>query len=432
MNIHTVAPGDSLYKIAKRYGVNSDEIYELNELQNMPYLVVGQSLVIPTKETAYTVRPGDSLYSIAKKYGTSAESIARLNSIENPERITPGTILRVPTGSKNYGYIEVNAYLEPSIPQRDSILVNQVGEYLTYISPFSYQVRADGSLVSINDETILSQSKKYAIAPLMVITNFADGNFDTNIADTILYDKKIQDTLFSNVINVMRQKGYYGVNIDFERITPENRGLYNAFLKRSVEAFHKQGYVVSTALAPKPSDYETGSWHGAHDYKAHGEIVDFVIIMTYEWGWSGGPPYAVAPVDLVEDVIRYAVSVMPPKKILMGMPLYGYDWPLPFMPDGKWAKRISPQDAVKLAANKGQQIIFDSQTQSPTFKYRDENGVEHEVWFEDARSVEAKLLLVNEYGLRGVSYWVLGVSFPQNWTVLNDMYNIVKVIPQKN
>lgn len=428
LNIHTVAPGESLYNIAKIYGVNPDEIYEINELSDIPYLVIGQSLVIPTKETAYIVRPGDSLYSIAKKFGTNEQSIVSLNGLTST-RIEPGTVLRIPEGSKNYGFVEVNAYIEPSTPKRDEVLVNEVGEHLTYISPFSYQVKADGSIVPIRDDTILSESKKYRVAPLMAITNFAEGNFDTQIADTILYDESIQDTLFANIISTMKQKGYYGVNIDFERITPENRQLYNTFLKRAVDAFHKQGFVVSTALAPKTSDVQTGAWHGAHDYKAHGEIVDFVIIMTYEWGWSGGPPYAVAPVDLVEDVIKYAVTVIPSKKIMMGMPLYGYDWPLPYMPDGKWAKRISPQDAIKLAAKKGQEIEFDRQTQSPTYKYYDENGTEHEVWFEDARSVEEKLKLVNEYDLRGISYWVLGVPFPQNWAVLDDMYKIVKVVP---
>ena len=107
-------------------------------------------------------------------------------------------------------------------------------------------------------------------------------------------------------------------------------------------------------------------------------------------GLSGGPPYAVAPVDLVEDVIKYAVSVIPSRKIMMGMPLYGYDWPLPYMPGGKWAKRISPQDALQLASEKGAEIQFNEQTMSPTFTYYDENGIMHEVWFEDARSVRAK------------------------------------------
>jgi spore germination protein len=302
-----------------------------------------------------------------------------------------------------------------------------VGDYLTYISPFSYQAKSDGTLTPINDAAILAEAPNHRIAPLLVVTNFANGNFDTQLVDSILTDATLQDKLIGSITAVLKEKGFYGVNVDFERISPENRQNYNNFLQKLVDALHPQGYVVSTALAPKSSDVQTGEWHGAHDYAAHGRIVDFVIIMTYEWGWSGGPPYAVAPVDLVEDVIRYAASVIPSRKIMMGMPLYGYDWQLPFVPGGKFARRVSPQDAIGIAAERGADIRFDAQTQSPTFRYYD-NNIQHEVWFEDARSVRAKLLLVNKYDLRGVSYWLLGLSFPQNWLVLSDMYNIVKVV----
>ena len=429
MDIHVVQPGDSLYKIAQRYGVSADEIFRANELSDIPFLVVGQALVIPTREVAHTVAPGETLFSIARRYGTTTSSIIALNGITNPDVLTPGTVLRIPVREKNYGFIEVNGYIEPSTPEQETQTIREVGEYLTYLSPFSYQVRADGSMAPINDTAMLTEARNHRIAPLLVITNFAEGNFSTEIVDTILESTAVQDTLIANMTQVMRTKGYYGVNIDFERISAENRELYNNFLRRVVAALHPLGYVVSTALAPKPSDYTTGTWHGAHDYRAHGEIVDFVIIMTYEWGWSGGPPYAVAPIDLVEDVIRYAVSVIPSRKIMMGVPLYGYDWMLPFMPGGKWAKRLSPQEALQLAAREGANIRFDAQTQSPTFKYFDENGVEHEVWFEDARSIRAKLLLVNKYDLRGVSYWLLGLEFPQNWIVLDSMFSIVKVLP---
>jgi spore germination protein len=429
LDIHVVQPGDSLYKIAQRYGVSADEIYRANELSDIPFLVVGQTLVIPTREITHTVAPGESLFTIARRYGTTTSSIIALNGITNPDAIQPGTVLRIPVREKNYGFIEVNGYIEPSTPEEETQTIREVGEYLTYLSPFSYQVGADGSMTPINDVNMLATARNYRIGPLLVITNFAEGNFSTEIADTILESTAIQDTLIANMIQTMRTKGYYGVNIDFERISPENRELYNNFLRRVVAALRPLGYVVSTALAPKPSDVTTGTWHGAHDYRAHGEIVDFVIIMTYEWGWSGGPPYAVAPIDLVEDVIRYAASVIPSRKIMMGMPLYGYDWMLPFMPGGKWAKRLDPQEALALAAREGANIRFDAQTQSPTFKYFDDNGVEHEVWFEDARSIRAKLLLVNKYDLRGVSYWLLGLEFPQNWIVLDSMFNIVKVVP---
>ncbi|NJD02925.1 MAG: LysM peptidoglycan-binding domain-containing protein [Ruminiclostridium sp.] len=428
MTIYIVRPGDTLWAISKRFGVGMDRISVANGLQEIPYLVVGQALVIPTTESAYRVLPGDSLWSIARKFRVSVEGIAALNGISDPARISPGMILRIPQLSKLYGYIETNAYIEPSTAEVETRLVNEVGRYLTYIGPFSYQVNEDGSINRINDGAIIQTARGYRVAPLMVITNFRNGNFDTVMVDAILKSEEIQRTLINNIITIMKNKGFYGLNIDFERISPENRQLYNDFLRRVVAALHPLNYSVSTALAPKPSDYQTGSWHGAHDYKAHGEIVDFVIIMTYEWGWSGGPPYAVAPIDLVEDVIKYAVTVIPPKKIMMGMPLYGYDWPLPYMPGGQWAKRVSPQDAIKLAARYGVAIQYDYKVQSPHFDYTDPNGVKHTVWFEDARSVQAKLVLASNYGLRGVSYWVLGSSFPQNWRVLYDMFNIVKVV----
>lgn len=429
MDIHIVRKGDSLYGIAQQYGSTPKEIYDANKLDDIPYLVVGQALVIPTSYEKYKVQAGDTLWTISRKYGTTPKDIVELNGIENPDFLEVGTELFIPVRTKKYGFIETNAYLEPTDPAVEKVIINDVGKHLTYLSPFSYQVKADGSLTTINDEAMLSEARKYRVAPLMVITNFSDGNFSTPIVDKILENEELQDVLINNIIDVLKQKGYYGINIDFERISPKNRQNYNKFLRKVVAKLKPMGYVVSTALAPKPEDYTEGSWHGAHDYKAHGEIVDFVILMTYEWGWSGGPPYAVAPVDLVEDVVKYAVSVIPPKKIMIGMPLYGYDWPLPYMPDGQWAKRISPQDAIKLAAEKGQSITFDDQTKSPTFKYYDVDGVQHEVWFEDARSVEEKLKLVNKYGLRGTSYWVLGVPFPQNWLVLDDMYKIEKVVP---
>ena len=429
MDIHVVKAGDSLYNIAQRYGVGVDALYAANELGELPYLVVGQTLVIPTTQVTHTVMAGDTLFNIARRYDTSVGSIIALNSIADPDNIQPGLVLRVPVREKNYGNIEVNAYIEPSTPQRETQIIREVGDYLTYLSPFSYQVRADGSLAPINDNAMLAEARAHRVAALLTITNFRGGNFDTELVDSILQSEALQNTLIESMLSVMREKGYYGVNIDFERISPEKREAYNSFLRRVVAALHPENYVVSTALAPKDADIRTGAWHGAHDYAAHGEIVDFVIIMTYEWGWSGGPPYAVAPIDLVEDVIRYAVSVIPSRKIMMGMPLYGYDWQLPFMPDERWARRLSPQQALMLAAQEGAEIRFDEQTQTPTFQYYDDNNAQHEVWFEDARSVRAKLMLVNKYDLRGVSYWVLGLPFPQNWIVLDSLYNIVKVVP---
>lgn len=428
MKIHVVSEGDTIYSISKTYSVPVNSIISVNAIKPNRNLVIGEALVIPGIKKEYTVKPGDSLWSISRKFDVSVDSIADLNNIARPTDITPGQVIMIPEFSKNYGYIETNGYVKPSTPEAEAKTVSDVGSYLTYVSAFSYQVTENGSLTPMKDEAILKAAEPYKIAPIMVITNIKNDTFDTALVDTILTNGTLQQTLINNVLKTLKDKGYYALTIDFEKISPENRQKYNDFLKKVVGALHPQGYLVGTALAPKTYDITEGSWHGAHDYKAHGEIVDFVVLMTYEWGWSGGPPLPVAPINEVRKVLDYAISVIPKKKILMGMPLYGYDWALPYVPGGGYAKAVSPLAAVELAAKYGAKIQYDTKAQAPFFNYTDEKGRQHVVWFDDARSVQAKYRMASELGLRGVSYWVLGLDFPQNWAVLEDMFKIVKVI----
>lgn len=428
LKIYVVRPGDSIWSISRAFGVSTKSIMDANGLNDKSKLVIGQTLVIPSREVPYRVQPGDTIWSIARKFGVSVESIAELNGISSPYTISPGTVLRIPEKSKNYGYIEVNAFIQPGTPERDRRVASEAAPYLTYIAPFSHHVKADGSLTPMNDDAILEVARNNKVAPLLSITNLSESNFDTTLINNILKNNDLQDKLINNIIAMLKNKGYYGVIIDFERIAPENRQLYNNFLRKVVDKLHPMGYVVGTALAPKTYDVTEGAWHGAHDYKAHGEIVDFVVIMTYEWGWSGGPPMAVAPINEVRKVLNYAVSVIPPKKIMMGMPLYGYDWTLPYTPGGEFAESIGNQEAIDRAGKYNAIIKYDNKAQSPYYNYTDEKGRQHVVWFEDARSVEAKYKLASELGLRGVSYWVLAQPFPQNWQVLDNMFKITKII----
>jgi len=163
----------------------------------------------------------------------------------------------------------------------------------------------------------------------------------------------------------------------------------------------------------------------AHDYQAHGEIVDFIVLMTYEWGWAGGRPLAIAPINKVKQVLDYAITEIPPEKMMMGVPLYGRDWRIPWQ-QGTFARTVSPFEAVQLAEKYQVQIQYHPTYQSPYFRYTDETGQAHEVWFEDARSVQVKYDTVKAYNLRGVSYWVLGSPFPQNWAVLGENFTIEK------
>jgi spore germination protein len=134
----------------------------------------------------------------------------------------------------------------------------------------------------------------------------------------------------------------------------------------------------------------------------------------------------VSPITPVRRVLEYAISEMPASKIMMGQNLYGYDWTLPYVPGGKYAKAVSPQEAIELAKVNEVPILYDETAQAPHFDYVDDQGKNHTVWFEDARSIQAKFNLIKELEIRGISYWKLGLSFPQNWLLISDNFDVVK------
>jgi spore germination protein len=424
--IYVVKTGDSIYSIAKSNGVAPDSIISANELVNPSQLVVGQTLFIPAANRAYTVKSGDTIYSIARTTGVSPDLILKANpNIGSNGRIFPGQVITIPSGEQKLGTIEVNGYIFPSSNEQ---IVRNALPSLTYLSIFSYQAKEDGSLTSINDDKWITVARQNNVAPVMVLTNIrATGGFSSDIAHELLTDETVQNNLINNIVAIMKQKNYYGLNIDFEYIFPYDRQSYNAFLKTITARMHALGYIVLTAIAPKLDAEQKGLLYEAHDYPAHGKTADRVIIMTYEWGYLAGPPQAVAPLNQVRRVLDYAVTVIPPDKILMGVPNYGYDWTLPYV-RGTLAKTFSNIEAVNRAFINKAEILYDQAAQSPYYNYYDSDKKQHIVWFEDARSIRQKLLLVNEYKLAGVSYWTIGRPFAQNLLVLNSMYNIKKVL----
>lgn len=426
MDIHVVRPGDSIYSIARQYGVPWQKIVADNELENPDQLVVGQSIVIVDEYRQHIVRPGESLYLIGLQYQVKVSDIVSANpQILDPARLEVGQTIIIPPRTINFGPIEVNGYAFPNINMET---LRKTLPHLTYLSIFSYEVNADGSLDEINDVPLIQAARNAGVAPLMVITNIGDdGGFDSDLASTILSSETIQDTLLDNVLRIMEEKNYFGLDIDFEYIYPSDRELYNNFLRKTVNRLRPLGYTVTTALAPKISATQQGTLYEAHDYPVHGELVDHVILMTYEWGYTYSPPMPVAPLNEIRRVLNYAVTVIPRRKILMGIPNYGYNWTLPFQP-GTAAETISNTEAVNLALREGAAIQYDPIAQAPFFTYYDENGMQHEVWFEDARSILAKFTLANEFRLGGVSYWTINQYFPQNWLVLESVFDVIKVL----
>ncbi len=427
MQIYVVRAGDTLFKIAKLFDVPVADIASANQINPANTLVVGQALVIPITGMYYYVEPGDTLYRIGRRFGIAPAQLAEINHIGLNATLKVGQRLYIPPAPKTNA--QVNAYAQSSGGSFPAAAVEGTREHapqLTYLAPFSYEVNADGSLVPLDVTPLQSAAAGSGAVLMMVVSNLENGQFSDTRGQAILNDAAVQDTLLHHILQTAQLNGFKDVHFDFEFLRPEDREAYNVFLRKAAARLHAQGLLMSTALAPKTSAEQVGAWYTAHDYRIHGEVADFVVIMTYEWGYSGGPPMPVSPIGPVRRVLEYAKTEIPAAKIMMGQNLYGYDWTLPYVPGGPYARAISPQTAIALARDYQVAIAYDDQAQAPFFRYGDAEGKEHEVWFEDARSISAKFNLLKELGLRGISYWRLGFDFPQNWELLGDRFNIVK------
>ncbi len=424
MEIYVVKSGDTLYGIARRYAVSVDDLVFANQLQNPEILSVGQALVIPQAERVYTVARGDTLSAIARRYDVALRLLLAANpQISKPDRIFPGQQIRIPMSGTPMGQILVNGY----ITDAGDATLEETLPYLSFLSPFSYRSDMQGKLTP-TFQVNLGLSGDARTANLLTLTNLRErGGFSSDIAHAILTDQTTQDTFLSNVEQILARGGYYGIGLDFEYVYPFDRESYNQFLRRVTDRMHELGYLVITALAPKISDRQQGLLYSAHDYAFHGRTADLVVLMTYEWGYTYGPAQAVAPLNRVRQVLDYAVSMIPSGKILMGVPNYGYNWTLPFA-QGSAARPLTNVGAVTLAGQVRAAIQFDDAAQSPFFRYYDAEGRQHEVWFEDARSLRAKYLLADEYDLGGVSFWNLNNLFRTNFLVLESLYSVEKLL----
>lgn len=426
MQIHVIQPNQSLFGIAQAYGTTVNDIVEANEIPNPSNLVVGQALVIPIVGSFYWVQPGDSFFSIGRKFNIPYQEVAQVNGLSVNQPLTVGLRLYIPPRPKVPK--EFNGYVEPrgtSVAQNLVESARNAAPYLTYLAPFSFQAQRDGSLKEplLNDFPAIATANNVVL--MMVITNQEEDQFSDELGRILLNDTTVQNRFLDNIVATAQKYGFKDIHFDLEYLRPADREAYNTFLRKARERFKAQGWLISTALAPKTSAEQKGEWYEAHDYRAHGEIVDFVVIMTYEWGYSGGPAMPVSPIGPVREVIEYALTEMPASKIMMGQNLYGYDWTLPFE-QGTTAEALSPQAAIQRAAENNVPIQYDYEAQAPFYFYNDGEGRRHEVWFEDARSIQAKFNLMRELNLRGMSYWKLGLSFPQNWLLIVENFDVVK------
>ena len=424
MQIYVTKPGDTLYAVAAQFDLEAPLLAGMNGLADNAQLVVGQALLVREPRKVHTVTVGDTLYAIAQRYGVDVETLYRNNyRLGGRNDLREGELLVVAYDDEApLGRIGVNGYAYPYI---DPPLLSAAAPYLSYLTPFTYGIGRDGGLLPLNDAALLGAAQRHGVAPLLHLSTLTEeGRFSNERSTLLLNNPALQETLIDDVARTVREKGYYGVDVDFEYVRAAERTLYAAFVERLRRRMNAAGRPVIVALAPKTRADQPGLLYEAHDYALLGQAANAVLLMTYEWGYTYGPPMAVAPLPQVRAVLDYAVSAIERRKIFLGVPLYGYDWALPYVRGTTRAESLSPRRAVELALQYRAEILYDEQAQAPYFYYTDRAGRAHAVWFEDARSMDAKLRLVAEYGLQGAGCWNLMREAPQFWTTLNALYEV--------
>ncbi len=376
----------------------------------------------------YVVQSGDTVDLIASYYGIEASRIIVDNQLIYPYALAVGQALFIGGGVRApKRSIMVTGYAYPFI---STWVLQQTLPYLSNLPVFSYGFTSDGQLIPPlwNDEPLILAALEYGTMPVLVLTPFGpDGQFNNLLISSVVNNSTYTQNLIQNLLYVMQEKGYQGLDIDFEFILASDRDAFTAFVQQVAEAMRANGYHTSVALAPKTSADQKGLLYEGKDYRALGAAADSVLLMTYEWGYTYGPPMAVAPLNQVRRVVEYAVTEIPREKIDLGIPNYGYDWPLPFERGVTKATTIGNVQAVRIAVREGAEIQFDELAQSPYFLYTDElSGIEHEVWFEDVRSLQAKFDLIQEFGLRGCGYWQIMQWFRANWLLLYENFYVIK------
>ena len=301
--------------------------------------------------------------------------------------LTPGQVLVIDYEGEKRGNVSVNGYAYPYI---DQALRRKTLPYLTYLTLLTHGFTPEGELIGMDDEEAIAIAKEYGVTPLMLISTLTEeGTFSNELADIVLNDPAIQERLINEILANLRTKGYGGLDVDFEYIGAENRDAYTAFIQNITQRLNAEGYPVVVALAPKTSSDQPGQLYEGHDYAALGAAANYVLLMTYEWGYTYGPPMAVAPLNKVREVLDYAVTQIDPEKNLYG------DAELRIRLDAALcsgripAESLSNVEAVNRAVWQNAAIEFDPTAQAPFYRYYDAQGRQHEVWFEDARSVQA-------------------------------------------
>lgn len=291
-------------------------------------------------------------------------------------------------------------------------LENAIDEGLTEVSPVWATVRPDGTLDATPFPAALrEQLQRPGLRVLPTVQNYVDDAWDGQLVADLLDDPRRADAHREALVDAVLENGWDGIDLDYEALPPVAGEAFADFLAALADDLHGHDRLLSLAVPARTSDED--SWTLAYSYQRLGEIADQVRVMAYDHAWSGSLPGPVAPLPWVAEVLTYALERIPAEKLVLGLATYGYDWV------GSEGVYLPATAVFELANGTNSVPRWDPTAAASTFDYA-VDGERHTVWYEDARSLEAKLDLAEQEGLRGVAVWQIGGEDPGIWGVLSD------------
>ena len=282
MTIHVVRSGETLDSIAALYGVDPALLGSANDVPAGGALAVGQALVVQIVRTFHVVQPGETLSAVARRYGRTLRALYRDNPwLGGEPAVQPGQRLVIAYADEKLGGTYTNGYAYPFIQRA---LLSATLPYMSQLTPFTYGFTPTGELVVPDDTRLIAAARSRGVASLMHLSTLTEeGGFSNELAHLILNDRSLQEKVTNNIITTLREKGYRGLDVDFEYVFAEDAAAYADFLASLTQRLNPLGYPVIAALAPKVSADQRGALYEGHDFAAIGAAVNEVLLMTYGW-----------------------------------------------------------------------------------------------------------------------------------------------------
>jgi spore germination protein YaaH len=287
------------------------------------------------------------------------------------------------------------------------------------VSPWIYGLSGSGQIeiqYPPSQPQVMADIGRIRAAGLRVvptIANMSGGQWAYQPVARMLHDPALMNAHIASIVTLADKQNYAGIDIDYEGLHAGDREAFSTFITRLATALHAHGKILSVAVFAKTTDAGYGGQNVAQSYSVIGRAADQVRVMGYDYHWNTSPAGPIAPVGWVRSVLGYARTQIPPSKIILGIPLYGYDWVGDHGADLTW------QQAVQLAAAHNAAVQYDSASQAPWFSYTDSAGRTHQVWFENPESSAAKFAIAKDAGIGGIFLWMYGDEAPATWPQLH-------------